>query len=255
MPISAFQYAVASAVLALAGPFHASAAEGTPAPLTLYIVSEHSPPAAMRDGDNVTGRETDKIRELMQRTGTSYRLDLLPWKRAYVLVGERPDMCVYSMSRTPEREAMFKWIGPTDEADWVFYGRADQDLRLRTLEDARPLRIGTYAGDARDLYLRARGFNIDSSPNDQANPEKLLNHRIDLWALAIRTGSGPLTQFPWSDRLVPVLTFNHVGVYLACNRAVPDALVQQLNTALVAARRDGSIKKIERKYAHWNATK
>ena len=233
----------------------AAPAAAPPAPLTLYIVGEPSPPAAMREGDDITGRETEKIRMLMQRSGTNYRIDLLPWKRAYVLVQQRPDMCVYSMSRTPEREALFNWVGPTDEADWVFYGRAEQNLRLRTLEDARPLRIGTYAGDARDSFLRAHGFNVDSTPNDATNPEKLLAHRIDLWAVGIRAGSGPLTQFAWSDRLVPVLTFNHINVYLACNRAVPDAVILQLNTTLATLRRDGSFKTIEQKYERWSAPK
>jgi polar amino acid transport system substrate-binding protein len=248
---------LSAALLAAAGllPSAASAAEAPPAPLTLYLVSEHSAPAAMRDGNDVTGRETDKIREMMQRTGTSYKLDLLPWKRAYTVVQERPDMCVYSMSRTPEREALFKWVGPTDEADWVLYGRADSGMRLRTLEDARPLRIGTYVGDARDTYLRTRGFHVDATQNDLANPEKLMKNRIDLWAVGIRSGSNVMKQFPWSDQIEPLLVFNHIKVYLACNLAVPDSVITQLNGAMAAMRRDGGIKKIEQKWENWSAPK
>jgi hypothetical protein len=54
--------------------------------------------------------------------------------------------CIFSTARTPERDALFKWVGPTDEAEWVLLGRADHSFQLRSLEDARPLRIGTYNG-------------------------------------------------------------------------------------------------------------
>ena len=56
----------------------------------------------------------------------------------------------------------------------------DRRIVLHALEDARPYRIRTYHGDARDGYLRSRGFRVDSAPNDLTNPRKLLLGRIDL---------------------------------------------------------------------------
>ncbi|MEN3275031.1 MAG: polar amino acid transport system substrate-binding protein [Massilia sp.] len=106
--------------------------------------------------------------------------------------------------------------------------RADRRIVLHTLEDARPYRIGTYHGDARDGYLRSRGFRVDSAQNDLTNPRKLLLGRIDLWAAALRAGSPVLQQNGWDGRIVPVLVFNRLDVFLACNRAVPDAAVHAL---------------------------
>lgn len=223
--------------------------------IDLYIAGEPTPPSAMTQGDTIIGRETEKIREIMSRSNTGYVLDLLPWKRAYTLVQGRADMCVYSMSRTPEREKLFKWVGPTDEANWIFYGRADRQLTLRTLEDARPLRIGTYNGDARDDYLRSRGFRLDPVPDDMMNPKKLLMNRIDLWAVAIRIGSDPLAQYAWADKLVPLLVFKRVQVYLACNLAVPDGQIERMNAALAEMRKDGTLTRLNAKYEHWSAPK
>jgi len=45
--------------------------------------------------------------------------------------------------------------------------------------------------------------------------------------------------------------FNRVQVYLACNLAMPDALVERLNAALADMRRDGTVAKVEHKYEHW----
>ncbi|MCA1856870.1 ABC transporter substrate-binding protein [Massilia oculi] len=217
----------------------------------LYITTETSAPSSMLDGKWVIGIATDKVREAMQRAGVDYTIELLPWKRAFLAAQQRPDACVYSTSRTPERESQFKWVGPTDVGQWVLMARADREFKLNSLEDARGLRIGTYNGDARDAYLRARGFHVDAANEDLANAGKLLLDRIDLWAASLRSGSTILKRYGYDKKIVQVLVFNRVELYLACNRAVPDVLVQRLNTAFDAIARDGTGRRIERSYETW----
>ena len=225
----------------------------------LTLLTEYSPPISMLDNGNTSGAGTvvgtgsDKIREVMARTGIAFTMELQPWKRAYTAALERPDTCVFSTTRLPERENLFKWIGPTDSAEWVLLGRADRRFKLHSLDDARKLRIGTYNGDARDTFLRERGFKVDPAHNDMINPQKLLLGRIDLWAASLRRGSVVLEQNGWTTRIVPVFSFKKVDVYLACNRSVPDALVTQMNAAIAAMNRDGTMRKIDRKYADWRA--
>ncbi|MES2323308.1 MAG: ABC transporter substrate-binding protein [Pseudomonadota bacterium] len=217
----------------------------------MYITTESSPPTSMQDGERVVGSASDKVREALTRSGIAHSFEILPWKRAYSAALQRSDACVYSTTRTPERENLFKWVGPTDEGEWVLLARADRKLVMHTLEDARNMRIGTYNGDARDEYLRARGFLVDPAPSDLLNQKKLMMNRIDLWAAGIRRGSSVLMANGWSDKIVPVLTFNRIKVYLACNPAVPDAIIDKLNAALEAMARDGTTRRIERKYDAW----
>lgn len=234
---------------------------GAQAQVHLTLLTEHSPPASMLENGNaggegmVIGTGSDKVREIMARTGIAYTMELQPWRRAYTAALERPDTCVFSTTRLPEREALFKWIGPTDSADWVLLGRADHRYLLNTLDDARQLRIGTYNGDARDVFLRERGFKVDAAPSDLINPEKLLMGRIDLWAASLRRGSAVLQQNGWTGRIVPVLVFRRVDVYLACHPNVSDALVARMNAALEAMGKDGTMKRIEKKYEGWRVTR
>lgn len=230
-----------------------AAAPGVP---PLVITAEHAPPASMKVGQEVVGRESEKIREMLARSGYRYSIDLLPWKRAYTMAQRDPYTCVYSTSRTPEREQQFKWVGPTDEAEWILIGRAGRDYQLHTLDDARKLRIGTYNGDARDEFLRARGFDVDPAQSDASNPKKLLLGRIDLWAVGVRNNDlSALAQFAGPEQLVPVLVFHRVKVYLACNRSVPDAMIERMNSALDGMRKDGSFTRLEKKYEQWQAVK
>jgi polar amino acid transport system substrate-binding protein len=242
----------------LAGWLLASA--GALAAPRLTILTEHAPPSSMLENGHTSGEGkvigvgSDKVREIMARTGIAFTIELQPWKRAYATTLARPDTCLFSTTRLPDRETLFKWIGPTDSAEWVLMGRADRHLSLHTLEDARGLRIGTYYGDARDAYLRARGFKVEPAQSELLNPRKLLQGRIDLWAASMRPGMPVLVQNGWGGRIVPVLVFNQTNVYLACNRSVPDALVASMNAAAEAMRRDGTMKKIEQRYDGWKAS-
>ena len=214
----------------------------------LYLATE-LPAYALREGEPAADIGTDMVREIMRRAGIDYTIDLLPWKRAYTAALERPDACVYATTRTPERERLFKWAGPIAAADWVLMARADRKFELRSLDDARPYRIGTYHGDARDQFLRARGFDVDPASNDQTNPRKLVMGRIDLWAASLGLNSRQtLARLGYTDKVVPVLVFNRIQAYLACNRAVPDRLVAHMNEALGAMERDGTAQRIRRKY-------
>ena len=73
-------------------------------------------------------------------------------------------------------------------------------------------------------------------------------NRIDLWAASIRRGSATLARMGYADKIVPVLAFNHIRVYLACNRAVPDALVARMGSALDTMEHDGTLQRILRRY-------
>lgn len=222
----------------------------------LVINTEHSPPASMKVGNQVVGRESEKVREMLARAGYAYKIDVLPWKRAFTMAQRDPYTCVYSTSRTPEREQQFKWIGPTDEAQWVLMGRAGREYHVRTLDDARKLRIGTYHGDARDEFLRARGFDVDGAPDNAANPKKLMLGRIDLWAVGVRNNDlSVLARFAAPEQMVPVLVFHRVKVYLACNPSVPDAMVEHMNATLDAMRKDGTFTRLEKKYEQWQMHK
>ncbi len=235
--------------LSLEGPGAAAA----PARPRLHITTESSPPSAMMGEGKVIGFATEKIRVIMERSGIDYSIEMLPWKRAYLLARNRADTCVYSTTRVPEREPMFKWIGPTHENDWTLFGRAGRDYRMASIEDARKYRIGAYNGDVRGEALIAQGFIVDTVQDKLSNPRKLLVDRIDLWASSIRVGSAILAENGWSGQIVPVMTFKRTELYLACNPGVPNALVARMNAALRAMNSEGVSAAIERRYNYAGA--
>lgn len=235
-------------LLLLALPLAAPAA-----PLQLF--TEHTPPDIMRDGERVYGISPDKVKAIMSRAGISYTIEVTAWRRAYELALRLPDACVFSTSRTPEREPLFQWIGPLREVDWTFYGLADAPFRLARLEDAKGLRIGGYAGDVRAQYLQARGFTVDTAGDNSSNPRKLVGRRIDLWATSVPLANAVLRQEGLAGKIVPLLTYHTSRAYLACNKAVPDAQIAAMSAAMAEIVKDGTSAAIDRKYANWRPSR
>lgn len=214
--------------LVLASVFFSAASASEP---PLYIATELPLSDAGSENMVVTA---GWVRKVASRAGIPYTMVQYPWNRAYSLALKRPDGCVFATSRLPEREKLFQWVGPATESEWVLVGLRGRDYGIRTLEDARRYRIGTYIGDARHNYLSERGFRVDPAQLDRVNPHKLRLGRIDLWASATPRGREQLYPEYFPDDFAPVLTFHTVGLYLACNRSVPAAVIARLNTAAAA---------------------
>ncbi|WP_174873435.1 substrate-binding periplasmic protein [Vogesella oryzae] len=217
-------------------------------PLNLKLLTEDYPPFNMPlPGGQIGGSATDIVRELLQRSGIRYSIELLPWLRAYNRAVMEPATCVYATTRTEQREPQFKWIGPVAETSWVLYARNDNPRVLNNLEDARNFRLGGYSGDALAQYLIARNFDVDLANNDVQNVRKLQAGRIDYWATGKYSGALLLAREKISN-VRPVLTFNTTFLYLACNVGMNDQLVSQLNDTLRKMQKDGTVAKINAHY-------
>lgn len=218
---------------------------------SLLIATEHFPPYQIERDQQVTGFVADKVIAMLRQANLPYRLRAYPWQRAYNTVLATPESCLFSVTRTPEREALFQWIGPLTHSEWTLYALRGRFIPFYRLDDVRHLRIGTYYGDVRDSYLRQHNMKVDAAPQDRDNIDKLLQHRIDLWASDRFTANGLLLQRRLDTRIQPVLAFNRVNLYLACNRKLDAGVVQQLREALTMLKRDGSWRGIEQRYARW----
>lgn len=217
----------------------------------LVLNTEDAAPYNMLVNGQIVGVGADKVKLLMQRAKQAYKIELLPWRRAYEDALRHANTCVFSTTRTPERETLFKWVGPIAFNEWLLFGRADSPIQLASLEDARPHLIGAYNGDVREQFLRARGFRVETVVADSLNPKKLLLGRIDLWVSGRYDGAVLIEQGGWTDQIVPVLNFHRSELHLACNPQVPDDLIDRLNVMLGVINRDGSAAKIDERYANW----
>ncbi|AHL31681.1 amino acid ABC transporter substrate-binding protein [Pseudomonas brassicacearum] len=242
-------------VLAFAGATLLLAGAARAADTSLVLLTENFPPYNMaKNGknfaqdENINGIAVDIVREIFKRADISYSLTLrFPWERIYKLALENPGYGVFVMARLPEREKLFKWVGPIGPDDWIMLAKTDSKITLDSLEQARKYRIGAYKGDAIAETLAKQGLNPIVVLRDQDNAKKLVNGQIDLWATGDPAGRYLARQEGVND-LKTVLRFNSAELYLALNKDVPDDVVARLQAALDELRKEGAVDAIMARY-------
>lgn len=216
---------------------------------TLHILTEQYPPYNMLDArGQITGMSTDVVREMFRRAKLPYRIELQPWIRAFNNAVLENNTCVYSTTRTDNREHQFKWVGPLVANTWVLYGGPGSPKGIQSLDDARRYSIGGYSGDAESQYLIGLGFNVELTPSDELNVRKLTAGRIDFWATSKQRGAYLLARQKPGSGIKLLLTFNNVFLYLACNPGVPDATIRRLNDTLASMQHDGFNEALHKRY-------
>ena len=221
----------------------------------LVLLTENFPPYNMaKNGknfaqdENINGIAVDIVREMFKRAEVTYSLTLrFPWERIYKLALEKPGYGVFVMARLPDRENLFKWVGPIGPDDWIMLAKADSKISLESLEQARKYKIGAYKGDAIAETLAKQGLKPIVVLRDQDNAKKLVSGQIDLWATGDPAGRY-LARQDGVTGLKTVLRFNSAELYLALNRQVPDDVVAKLQAALDQLRKEGVVDDIMAKY-------
>jgi polar amino acid transport system substrate-binding protein len=246
-----FLLVLASASLLLINGAHAAESPAT----ELVLLTENFPPYNMaKNGknfaqdENINGIAVDIVREMFKRANITYSLTLrFPWERVYKLALENPGYGAFVMARLPDREKLFKWVGPIGPDDWIMLARADSKITLETLNDARKYKIGAYKGDAIAETLAKQGLNPIVVLRDQDNAKKLVKGQIDLWATGDPAGRY-LARQDGVIGLKTVLRFNSAELYLALNKDVPDETVAKLQAALDQMRKEGRVDEIMAQY-------
>ncbi|MDI3355646.1 ABC transporter substrate-binding protein [Pseudomonas sp. UYIF39] len=242
---------LASASLLLINGAHAAENPDT----GLVLLTENFPPYNMaKNGknfaldENINGVAVDIVREMFKRAEVTYSLTLrFPWERIYKLALEKPGYGVFVMARLPDRENLFKWVGPIGPDDWIMLAKADSKISLESLEQARKYKIGAYKGDAIAETLAKQGLKPIVVLRDQDNAKKLVNGQIDLWATGDPAGRY-LARQDGVTGLKTVLRFNSAQLYLALNKDVSDEIVAKLQAALDQLRKEGVVDDIMARY-------
>lgn len=225
-------------VLVAASGFHAPAARASTSFPELNLLTEEWKPYHYVEDGVVKGRTVDLLVEILQKVGsTQGREDIvvLPWARAYRQAQTEPNTVLFSTSRTPEREKLFKWAGPIVKFESYFIGRKAENHKIRRSEDLHQYKVGVVIDSASAIFAKRHGIPEENTTfNSQGifNIRMLAAGRIDFipiqWEnferLAIKAGVDP------SD-YEPVFLADTVRLNFAFSLDTPDWVVETFQAA------------------------
>jgi polar amino acid transport system substrate-binding protein len=218
----------------------------------LAIYCEDDNPLQFYDhAGNLTGLTVELVREIQKRVGNRDAIQVVPWARGLDKLNNNPNVLLFSMARTPERDTLYQWIGPITAITYSLYVKAESLIKIESLEDAKKMKlIGVYRDDIRDQTLTRLGFgNLDRASSNVSSFKKLMMGRVSAYADS-KMGVENLARaagFQVSD-VKPAFELFKSQLYIAASKNTDPAIVVKWNTALEAMKSDKTFSILQRKY-------
>lgn len=231
-------------------------ADAAPAERALAGFTENLAPLNYQDETGAAqGFSVDLLRLMATAAGRPLEMQVMPWQRTVQMAEATPDSVLFSLTRTPEREAQFQWVGPIAQRRILIYRLASRDdLRLSQLADLGAMKIGVVRDSAADRQLQASGLKpgvqLEHGLDDATNVRKLLAGRMEFVVLLDWAASWNLRQMklPYAT-LQPVMEQDTARSYWYGLRPTADpALVRRLQSELDALKRNGRYDRLRQRY-------
>jgi polar amino acid transport system substrate-binding protein len=220
-------------------------------PGIFQLVTEEYPPVTFMKSGKPSGFVTDMVTEIAARQGNPDTIRLTSWKNAYNMTLLYPKVVLFSAERTPEREALFQWVGPVGKNNAILYAKKGSGLQIKRLEEARNLAaIATTTNWFTEQQLKREGFrNLVSSPDPRDNVRQLMRGDVQLSVFTDITIPEIVREAGYSlSDLEPVFTIGRTYFYIALSRDTPREAVDAWQSTLVRLKQDGTFEKIYHRY-------
>ncbi|WP_233280334.1 substrate-binding periplasmic protein [Rheinheimera mangrovi] len=208
-------------------------------PLAFRVVTELSPPhQTIKDG-KVDGISTQIVIATLKQAGLDSHIEVYPWARSYYIATSVPNVLIYNIARTPERENEFHWIGPVANYRLGLVRLTDRtDLTPNHIKDLGSAVIAVQRGDFSSLYLQQQGLRIGKelllSADILESWRLLLKGKVDYVVddeAAIALMEKQLLQPQGIARFVLAIPQLEQQTYLAASKGTEPELVKKLQQA------------------------
>ncbi|MDO7898349.1 substrate-binding periplasmic protein [Pseudomonas citrulli] len=219
------------------------------------VVTEEWAPYNYQENDQLTGMTTEIVRAIMALTGDAFDVTMVPSMRATQALNTRGKTIMYSLFRTPDREPLYKWVGPIVEESIHPY-QLSSTPPVDSLEQLRRVpQITTRHAGLVPARLQAMGFgNLDKSATSSLQLYRmLLAGRTTIIVGDTDAGvayySRQLNIPPDRLRQIPVEVYRS-SLYIAFSPDSEDTVVAAWAQALEQLRQSGELERIQRRYTH-----
>lgn len=223
----------------------------------ISVVAENFPPFGFEnENGEITGISTDILQGIIKITDIKIKgeIELMPWKRAYLMLQQQPDFLLYTVTGTPQRMPKFKWIGPIADRTIHLWKLKKAKFKLTSLEDAKSYRIAGRRGVAAvETLINEKGFNKNNFlivDEEKQMPLLLRKKRVDLiimldWALYRECRNQNIN----SNLFEPaVIMDDRYKYFFALNAKTDDEIWIKMQFAFEEMLKNGEVERIYKKY-------
>lgn len=209
----------------------------------LNIVTENFPPAQyLDDNQQLTGHVVEKVRKALDASSIDYSITINSWNTAFNTALRDPQTCIFSVSRSQEREEKFLWIAELAKLDAYFYALGSKDIKLENTEQAKKYRVAVLKNNYSHQYLLSKGFEDGTNLLPMDSFDNIFNivrsrqNSIDLVILPKQRADFQQSKQVAKDSLQPLLPLNikQPSLYFACNKKLDSIYKLELTRAFTS---------------------
>lgn len=136
--------------------------------IDIYWMSEQYPPLNYSEDNVAKGLFVEILQAIwlkLHGNAAHSEIRMLPWARSYKLLQTTPNTALFAMSRTQERETLFKWVGPIDIPPIGIIASKAKHYRFSRIEELSQQignnKLGVVKDDSGEHYYRELGGDTD----------------------------------------------------------------------------------------------
>ena len=230
-------------LIALCISLFSSLSMAVPMPDDMIFLTEEYPPFNYLENGVPSGLSVELLRTALERAGIPFStedISLMAWSDAYRMAESRNNTGLFSMARTPEREARFKWAGPLMQCPLVFFAENEslktarpenKDLRAVVIKDDIGLYVGREAGIPDENMFQV------TTPAEAV--QRLIDGTSDVWVYALYPGESLIQTIAENPESFYILDdLGRSTYYIAFNLNTDPDIIDAIQTELDAMKTD-----------------
>lgn len=217
----------------------------------IAFMTEQYPPFNFEKNGVLQGIAVDLLEKMLKEAGstkTRKNFQLLPWARGYQNVQAVRNTCLFSTTRTREREKIFLWVGPIFPNKVVLTAEGKKNIVIRSTADIKKYRIGVIKDDVGEQLLLQAGIpasSLERVNSSLQNMKKLTMGRIDLWSYGEAVARWQIKEHGFSSNdFKTVYVLQSKDLYYAFHPSSDMALVRSLQQNLDRMKASGEYNRI-----------
>ncbi|WP_168209630.1 substrate-binding periplasmic protein [Chromobacterium paludis] len=223
----------------------------------LNALTENLPPLSYEQNGDYKGFSNELLQMMLRESGLRATIQIKPWSRALHEAQQTPNSVLYLTVRTPEREGLFKWVGPALPLPIeMFRLSGSRSAPFTSIDQARHALIAVPRDTPGQKMMENRGFSDNRNlvlTNDEALSVKLLYaHRVQYTVgVAMFQRYAAHLQGLDPERLESVLTLDDsTQFYFALQKDSNPEYIARLQAALDKLKQDGRYAALLKRYTH-----
>ncbi len=227
-------------------------------PFKLDLYTDEFPPLQVQVDGQAKGYVVEFVEAIVKDAATeepmlSHQVQFMPWKRAMRITQHANNALLFSISRTPEREEQYQWIGEVSPYEVAIYRHKDgPTVNPDDLDALKTYRFGFQSGSAFEEVIKAKGFtNVMPVTFGREAIRLLRGKRVDFAPLVSESYYYRMEQFGFEpEDYVSVMKVDALckKLWLVTGKSTPPNVVNALKRSYHKLSAQAQLEKFIEKY-------